>query len=144
MHACKIYFTAVYALCFIFLSLLVFHSNCVDEWLMKWNKVCPICKREIPDEKIRNLVPLTDTETTASTAAVSDNNNTSDTENVPLLLTLHGPSMYGSVGENNDEGFNDQHLLEPAVHTSEQYQLRSSSGSSDGLSDAESEHSVAV
>ena len=109
---------------------------------MKWNKVCPICKREIPDERIRNLAPLTDTETTASTTAVTDNNNTSDTENVPLLMTLHESSVYGSVGENNDEGFNDQHLLEPAVHTSEQYhQLRSSS---DGLSDTESEQSVTV
>ena len=111
---------------------------------MKWNKVCPICKREIPDEKIQSLVSPADTETAASTlTAVTDNNNTSYTENVPLLVTLHGASVYGSVAENNDEGFGDQHSLEPtAVHTREQYhQLSESSG---GLSDAESHHSVAM
>ena len=111
---------------------------------MKWNKVCPICKREIPDEKIRNIIPLPNTETAAP--VLTSNNNTSDPENVPLLVsTLHGSSRYGSVAENSDEGFNDQHLLEPAVHTSEQYhQLRSSSESNDALSDAESYHLVAM
>lgn len=136
--------------------LLVFHANCVDEWLMKWDRSCPICKREIHPERIRNLeqpVSLeSDSGTTASAlTAVTDNSITSDTEaaeSIPLLVTLHEPldsqtNRYGSVAENNDEGFGDQYLLEPAVHTTElNHQLTSSSESSDGQSDTESYHSA--
>lgn len=131
---------------------LVFHSNCVDEWLVKWNRTCPICKREILPERIPNLEQPASTESDSGAAAsaliaVTDNSITSDTdatESVPLLVTLHEPSGYGSVAENNNEGFNDHYLLEPAVHTTElHHQPRSSSEtSSDGLSDTESYHSA--
>ena len=116
----------------------------MDEWLIKWNKVCPICKREISDERIRNLVPPTaDSESAASAlTAVTDNSNASDTENVPLLVTMHEPSGYGSVAENNG---GDQLVFEPAVLTTELYhQLRSSSESSDNLSDVELDHSAPI
>ena len=128
------------------LSDLVFHSNCVDQWLIKWNKVCPICKREISDERVRNLVlPTADSESAASAlTAVTDNSNASATENVPLLVTMHEPSGYGSVAGNNGERVGD-HLLESAVLTTERYhQLRSSSESSDNLSDVELDHSAHV
>ena len=138
------------------LCFLVFHAKCVDEWLMKWNRSCPICKREIHPERIRNLEqPVSvesDSGTTASAlTAITDNSVTSDndvTESVPLLVTLHEPSdsqtnRYGSVAENNVEGFGDQYLLEPAVHTTElNHQLTSSSESNDGPSDTESYHSA--
>ena len=25
----------------------MFHPKCVDEWLQKWNRVCPLCKLSI-------------------------------------------------------------------------------------------------
>jgi len=128
------------------LSDLVFHSNCVDQWLIKWNKVCPICKREISDERVRNLVlPTADLESAASAlTAVTDNTNASDTENMPLLVTMHEPSGYGSVAVNNGERVSD-HLIESAVLTTELYHLlRSSSESSDNLSDVELDRSAHV
>ena len=135
--------------------LLVFHANCVDEWLMKWDRSCPICKREIHPERIRNLeqpVSLeSDSGTTASAlTAVTDNSVTSDTEaveSIPLLVTLHEPldsqtNRYGSIAENNDEGFGDQYLLESVVHTTELNHQLTSSESSDSQSDTESYHSA--
>ena len=29
----------------------MFHPKCVDEWLQKWNRVCPLCKLSITRQK---------------------------------------------------------------------------------------------
>ena len=123
----------------------------MDEWLVKWNRSCPICKREILPERIRNLEQPADIESDSGTTAsaliaVTDNaSDTDTTENVPLLVTLHESSdnqtnRYGSVAGNNNEGFSDQYSLEPAMHTTQL--LTSSSESGDGLSNSESYYSV--
>lgn len=37
----------------------VFHPKCVDEWLQKWQRVCPLCKSLISRRERRNeLSPL--------------------------------------------------------------------------------------
>ena len=46
---------------------LVFHVKCVDEWLQKWNRTCPLCKSTIKKKKglkARNPPPTTEDETT--------------------------------------------------------------------------------
>lgn len=31
----------------VFFFISVFHPVCVDEWLQKWNRTCPLCKVEV-------------------------------------------------------------------------------------------------
>lgn len=127
----------------------------MDEWLLKWNRVCPICKREIVSNQ--NLSQPnnaeSDSENIASTLAVTTD-NASDTDvadNIPLLVTVHAPpggqtDGYGSIAERSNEGIGGQYLLESAMHTSGLYQQRlgSSSESSDGLPENRSDQPVMV
>ena len=45
---------------------LVFHPKCVDEWLQKWNRTCPLCKITIKRKKRSTNNPPTQTNTEAS------------------------------------------------------------------------------
>ena len=37
-----------------FFILTVFHPKCVDEWLQKWNRTCPLCKSTITRRRASN------------------------------------------------------------------------------------------
>lgn len=52
---------------FLFLPVAVFHPKCVDEWLRKWNRTCPLCKSTIKRKGGR----------THHSSAPTDNNETS-------------------------------------------------------------------
>ena len=43
----------------------MFHPKCVDEWLKKWNRTCPLCKSSISRRKGRreDAQPLLETDT---------------------------------------------------------------------------------
>ena len=109
------------------LSFLVYHSKCVDEWLMKWNRVCPVCKRVIlRNERGEDQVEADEHEPASAEAQtspiVSSADNISDSrtvESIPLLVTLHESTegrqsrqRYGSVAEGNSDMPNAQYLLE--------------------------------
>jgi len=117
---------------------------------MKWNRTCPICKREIGNGRFQDPGHSSNEETASSTEAVVANNvlpNNNAAENIPLLVPFNEftdsqTNRYGSVAENNDERFSDQPLLESTVHTNEPYNQLRSSENSDGLPDTELYHSV--
>ncbi len=53
-------YTMLFVLC------LVFHPTCVDEWLQKWNRTCPLCKSTIKKKKglkASHPAPITEDET---------------------------------------------------------------------------------
>ncbi|XP_065886649.1 uncharacterized protein [Dysidea avara] len=135
----------------------IYHSKCVDEWLMKWNRVCPICKRVIlrnergqdqpenreegEEENEPSLV-----EPGSPVAVAADNSSDSNTvENVPLLVSFSSPAegrtnRYGSVVEND----NGQYQLESYASLDTTGQLRDLSDDSDSVSGSESDRSVTV
>jgi len=135
---------------------LVYHSKCVDEWLMKWNRVCPICKRVIlrnergqeqPEngeegEEEDNEPSLVEPRSPTDVAA--DNSSDSNTvENVPLLVSFSSPGhnhtiRYGSVVD-NEEASTTQYQLESyaAMDTA-------LSDDSDSASGSDSDRSVTV
>ena len=96
---------------------------------MKWNRVCPVCKRVIlRNERGEDQVETEETESTspeatttsATSASASSADNISDSrtvESIPLLVTVHDSTdtrthRYGSVAENGSEGAGGQYLLE--------------------------------
>ena len=94
-------------------SLAVFHPKCVDEWLQKWNRTCPLCKSTIKRSGARPHLP----------SALTDDNESS------LLLPQHeraslvspdgrSPAHYGTTGGT------------PALHTATRHHRRGGSGSS--------------
>ena len=94
---------------------------------MKWNRVCPICKRVIlRNERGEDQVEAEETDSTSSEAvavsatSASSADNISDSrtvESIPLLVTVHESTesrthRYGSVADNGGEGSGGQYLLE--------------------------------
>ena len=92
---------------------------------MKWNRVCPVCKRVIlRNERGEDQVEADENEPaspetqTSPTASLADNISDSRTvESIPLLVTLHESTegrrqSYGSVAEGNSDMPNAQYLLE--------------------------------
>ena len=84
---------------------------------MKWNRICPVCKRVIlrnernGDQVEAEENELTSPETQSSrTASSADNISDSRTvESIPLLVTLHESTegrthRYGSVAESSTDG----------------------------------------
>lgn len=43
-------------------SIAVFHPKCVDEWLQKWNRTCPLCKSTIKRKGGRSQNPPAQTD----------------------------------------------------------------------------------
>lgn len=99
----------VYIECFSLCSLSVFHPKCVDEWLRKWNRTCPLCKTSISRRRDRRSedAPLleADTEITSGNSTEDGRNRESygtmndQTENeeerempVVAIATVHGTS----------------------------------------------------
>ena len=150
--------------CVMFMSItLVYHSKCVDEWLMKWNRVCPVCKRVIlRNERNGDQVEAEENEPTSPeeqpspTASSADNISDSRTvESIPLLVTLHESAegrthRYGSVAESSTDGPGGQYLLESFAsmqnnnNSTLSQQSEESTGSSESLPTAESDHTVTV
>ena len=91
---------------------------------MKWNRVCPVCKRVIlrnergEDQVETEEIDSTSPEPAATSASSADNISDSRTvESIPLLVTVHDSTdsrthRYGSVAENSGEGTGGQYLLE--------------------------------
>lgn len=142
---------------------LVYHSKCVDEWLMKWNRVCPVCKRVIlrnersgDQAEEEENEPTLPEEQPSPIASSADNISDSRTvESIPLLVTLHESTegrthRYGSVAENSTDAPGGQYLLESFAsmqnnnNSTLSQQSEESTGSSDSLPTAESDHTVTV
>ncbi len=106
----------------------VFHPKCVDEWLKKWNRTCPLCKSTIKRKGGRTQNP----------PAQTDENETS------LLLPHSRASSMGiedrdhEDGESPDYGSTGMTTLSPGPggrgHRHRQH-WRSVSGSSSGSND---------
>ena len=140
--------------------ILVYHSKCVDEWLMKWNRVCPVCKRVIlRNERNEGQAEAEETEPTSPeeqaspTPSSADNISDSRTvESIPLLVTIHESTegrthRYGSVAESSGDGPNGQYLLESFASMQNNTLSQQSdelTESSDGSPRAESDHTVTV
>lgn len=130
----------------------------MDEWLMKWNRVCPVCKRVIlRNERSSNEVEVEETDSTlpepASSGAAADNLSDTDTvESIPLLVTVHESTerrtqRYGSVAENGIERSSSPHLLEAFAamqNTAPTQQSEESVDVNDNLPRAESDRSDAI
>lgn len=129
---------------------------------MKWNRVCPVCKRVIlRNERSEGQVvtdqsetgPTSPETTPSESASVADNASDSRTvESIPLLVSIHESTEsrthgYGSVAENTTEGPDSQNALESFASMqndvfSEESVVRS--GSSVPPAGAGSDHSVIV
>ena len=62
----------------------VFHPSCVDEWLQKWNRTCPLCKSTIQRRKRGRAVGV------ANRQSAAPSNSNSDQEHVRLLAHEEG------------------------------------------------------
>lgn len=73
-------------------SLLVFHPKCVDEWLQKWNRTCPLCKSTIKRSGARPHLPSALTEDNESSLLLPQHERAS-------LVTPNGrsPAHYGTT-----------------------------------------------
>ncbi len=104
----------------------VFHPKCVDEWLQKWNRTCPLCKSTIKRSKGARRALIDPDETSgllseeggASSARTSFNDETDygTTQIVPVL----GPGQ-PSIAESPSSmelGLSpDSHASERTFHT---------------------------
>ena len=130
---------------------------------MKWNRVCPVCKRVIlrnerngDQEDVEEDEPTSPEAQPSPTASSADNISDSRTvESIPLLVTLHESTegrthRYGSLAESNTDGSGGQYLLESfaSMQNNNNSTLAQSSEdskeSSDNLPSAESDHTVTV
>ena len=83
----------------------MFHPKCVDEWLKKWNRTCPLCKTSISRRKERreDTRPLLETDTTTTpdhsspgsgargSYGTMDDHDQSEDEPEVVIATVHGP-----------------------------------------------------
>lgn len=98
----------------------MFHPKCVDEWLQKWNRTCPLCKSTIKRSGARPHLP----------SALTDDNESS------LLLPQHervspgrrSPARYGTTEAT------------PAFHATRHHRRGGSGASTTSNTSASSEH----
>lgn len=129
----------------------------MDEWLMKWNRVCPVCKRVILRNERSEEQEVEETDATSPEAGVSASGSSTDNisdsrtvESIPLLVSVHDPTesrthRYGSVAESNVEGSGGQHLLESFASMQDNtvtQEPEESAGNGDNLQSAESDNSA--
>lgn len=124
---------------------------------MKWNRICPICKRLIlRNERNEDQVEVEETDPisaeTAASPSTSSADNISDSrtvESIPLLVTVHESTenwnqSYGSIAETGGEGSGSQYLLESFASMQNDTMSQDSEERSNNIPSAESDHTVTV
>lgn len=66
-------------------SLLAYHASCIDPWLLKNRRVCPICKRKVLPKQPGTANSDSDTDETTTGAAAGPSGVPSTPERTPLL-----------------------------------------------------------
>ena len=77
--------------------LAVFHPKCVDEWLKKWNRTCPLCKSTIKRRGGRTQNPPAQTDENETSLLLSQNRASSVGDEG--YVDGRDTSNYGATGE---------------------------------------------
>ena len=81
----------------------VFHPSCVDEWLQKWNRTCPLCKSTIQRRgQGRDAAPPTTPPTTDQEHARLLSHMESEQSGEQVVVERRNSENYGAIGRSDN------------------------------------------
>ena len=104
-----------------FIYFLVFHPKCVDEWLHKWNRTCPLCKSTIKRNGGRAHNPPAQTDDNETSVLLPQEERTSILDNENQTDGGGGTGTgrhYGTMGSTVLPSRNHRRNISAASHTS--------------------------